>query len=104
MSSTKSLRDRPLLIELEGIDGAGKTSAHKTLSDLLTANGIKHIGTREAGNPNIPLCVQLRKMALHDLAIEDHEARECVFAAKRILNRKWYRSLDPTIVVVSDRG
>lgn len=95
---------RPLLLEIEGIDGAGKTSALATLSELLNKSGIKHELTKEAGNTNIPLCVQLRKMALHDLAIEDHEARECLFAAQRILNYTWYKSLDPELMVVSDRG
>lgn len=109
MSSTSTptktcQRNQPLLFQVEGVDGAGKTSVTVTLSDLLTKSGIKHQLTREAGNLNIPICVQLRKMALHDLAIEDHEARECLFAAMWILNNKWYQSLDPAMVVVSDRG
>ena len=44
---------KPLFLTLEGIDGSGKTTQSKYLSNILTDRGISNIYTREPGGPGV---------------------------------------------------
>ncbi len=74
------------------------------LDELLSQKKIEHVLTREAGNKNVAVCGQLREIALNPKYNLGPEAMECLFAAQRFENFKWYKSLDPKTMVVSDRG
>ena len=59
------------IIEVEGTDGAGKTTALKYLIEKLRASGKTVLETREVGSPLIPVCVKLREIVLAPEAVED---------------------------------
>jgi dTMP kinase len=93
------------IIEFEGIDGSGKTTAFEYFAKVLESKGLKVLRTREVGNPHIPICVELRKLVLNPEIQMDGRAMECVFAAMRIENQKFYNSVASKYdVIVSDRG
>lgn len=95
-------------IEFEGTDGAGKTTGLKYFINKARNLGYKAIETREVGNPNIPVCLQLRELALSPGSNLSGESMEFIFSAMRIENEKWLNnlknSLNPPDFVVSDRG
>jgi dTMP kinase len=70
---------RGKFITLEGIDGAGKSSALPVLKRLLDARGISYQMTREPGGT--PLSEKLREIVLNDKMAADTEAL-LVFAAR----------------------
>lgn len=93
------------VIEFEGIDGSGKTTAYNYLIGQLRAQGKRVLDTREVGNPHIPLCVALRKIVLDPASKMDGTAMEFVFAAMRIENQRFYEGVkDQYDFIVSDRG
>jgi dTMP kinase len=93
------------VIELEGIDGSGKTTAYNYLIETLRAQGKKVLATREVGNPNIPVCAALRKIVLDPESKMDGMSMEFVFAAMRIENQRLYRAVENEYdFIVSDRG
>jgi len=93
------------VIEVEGTDGAGKTTALKYLIAQLRAAGKTVLETREVGNPNLPICVKLREIVLDPASNLSGEAMEFIFAAMRIENQKFYKEVgDQYDFIVSDRG
>lgn len=94
-----------LKIEVEGTDGAGKTTALKYMIEQLQKRGTKVLETREVGNPHIPVCVKLRQTVLDPESNLSGEAMELVFSAMRFENDKFFRNVAKDYdVVVSDRG
>lgn len=95
-----------LKIEIEGIDGSGKTTGFNFLVKYLKSLGLNVISTREVGNPNVPACVGLREFVLNQDNKLSGEAMELIFVAMRFENEKWLQSLpkDFPPIVVSDRG
>lgn len=92
-------------IEIEGTDGAGKTTGLKYLIEKLKEKNLSVIETREVGNPHIPICIKLRETVLAPESNLSGEAMELIFSAMRLENDKWFNSLKGTTdVVVSDRG
>ena len=93
------------VIEFEGIDGSGKTTAMEYFANALEAKGLKVLRTREVGSPHVPVCVELRKLVLNPETKMDGRAMEFVFAAMRIENQRFYESVkDQYDVIISDRG
>lgn len=99
---------KTLKIEFEGTDGAGKTTALKYFIDQARAKGLTVVETREVGNPNIPACVEMRKVVLNPDSKLTGAGMELLFSAMRIENEKWYTDLvnsdQAPDLVVSDRG
>jgi dTMP kinase len=96
-----------LKIEIEGVDGCGKTTALKYLIERAKKRKLKVVETREVGNPHIPICVKLREIVLDPKSGLSGEAMELVFSAMRIENDRWLKELQKTEspdLVVSDRG
>lgn len=92
-------------IEVEGTDGAGKTTGLKYLIEQLQANGQHVTETREVGSPLIPVCVDMRKTVLDPESGLSGAEMEIVFAAMRVLNQAHYRKIEnKTDFIVSDRG
>lgn len=93
------------IIEVEGTDGAGKTTALKYLIERLRAAGKTVLETREVGSPLIPTCVKLREIVLSPESDLSGEAMEFIFAAMRIENQKFYNKVkDQYDFIISDRG
>lgn len=93
------------VIEFEGIDGSGKTTAYTYFIEHLRGKGYKVLDTREVGSPHIPVCVALRKLILDPAAKMDGKSMEFCFAAMRVENQKFYESVkDNFDFIVSDRG
>lgn len=93
------------VIEVEGTDGAGKTTALKYLIERLRAAGKTVLETREVGAPMIPVCVKLRELVLDPASNLSGEAMEFIFAAMRLENQKYYKTVaDQYDFIVSDRG
>jgi dTMP kinase len=93
------------LLEFEGIDGSGKTTAMKYFVEKLKSRGYKVLDTREVGCPHIPVCVSLRETILNPAHHMDGMAMEFVFGAMRIENQRFYESVkDEYDFIVSDRG
>jgi len=95
-------------LEIEGTDGAGKTTGLKYLIAQAKARGLSVVETREVGNPHIPACVKLRELVLDPKSNLTGEAMEAIFAAMRFENDAWLDKLaksdDVPDLVVSDRG
>lgn len=92
-------------IEIEGTDGAGKTTGLKYLIEKLQNAGKTVVETREVGNPHIQSCVKLRELVLDPNSNLSGEAMEMIFSAMRFENEKWIKNLSPkNDFVVSDRG
>lgn len=94
----------PILIEIEGIDGSGKTSAMESMSLALKKDKIPHILTKEAGNPHLPVCSMMRDLALNPKYNLKPEAMECLFTAMRFANYEWLNTKGDEEIVISDRG
>lgn len=93
------------VIEFEGIDGSGKTTAYTFFCDQLEAKGYKVLRTREVGSPHIPVCAALRKLILNPETKMNGAAMEFIFAAMRIENQDFYRKVSGEYdFIVSDRG
>lgn len=93
------------VIEFEGCDGSGKTTAFTYTCNQLKETGAKVLETREVGNPHIPVCIELRKLVLDPKSKLDGKSMEFIFAAMRIENQKFYESVKNDYdFIVSDRG
>lgn len=93
------------VIEFEGTDGAGKTTALKYFIAQLRAAGKTVLETREVGNPNVPVCVTLREVVLSPDSGLSGAGMEVVFCAMRMLNQVFYRRVQADYdYIVSDRG
>lgn len=93
------------MIEFSGADGVGKTTAFTYLCHQLETRGKKILRTREVGSPHIPICTKLRELILDPTQHLDGKTMECVFAAMRIENQRFYASVkDQYDYIVSDRG
>lgn len=94
--------------ELEGTDGAGKSTGLKYLDEKLTSRGFKVLQTREVGNPHVPICTRLRELVLAPDSGLSGEAMELIFSAMRLENDRWLQELEKSEnkpnVVLSDRG
>ena len=82
-----------LKIEVEGTDGAGKTTALKYLLDKLQQNNKRVLETRDVGCPHIPACVKLREIVLDPNSNLSGETMEFIFAGMRLENDKFYKSV-----------
>jgi dTMP kinase len=92
-------------IEIEGTDGAGKTTGLKYLLEKLQQADQKVLETRDVGNPHIPVCVELRKLVLDPKSNLCGESMEFIFAAMRLENDKFYKKVgDDYDFILSDRG
>ena len=92
-------------IEVEGTDGAGKTTALKYMIDQLRARGSQVLETREVGNPHIPACVQMREFVLSPESDIDGASMEVVFASMRVMNQAFEKKVAKDYdYIVSDRG
>lgn len=93
------------LIEVEGLDGAGKTTALKYLINQLKSKGCRVLETREVGSKHIDICVKLREIVLNPEYTLSSESMEFIFAAMRLESHKFYQSVkDQYDFIVSDRG
>jgi dTMP kinase len=93
------------VIEVEGTDGAGKTTGLTYLIKKLQSLNKNVLETREVGSPLIPACVELRKIVLNPESNMPGTAMEMVFAAMRILNQDLYSKVGNNYdYIVSDRG
>lgn len=93
------------VVELSGADGSGKTTGLKYLSEKLTSLGYRVLTTREVGAQMIPVAVQLREFVLNPNNNLDGRSQEIIFAAMRILNQHYYKSIaDQYDFILSDRG
>lgn len=96
---------KALRIEVEGGDGAGKTTGLKYLISELSKKDKKIIETREVGSPLIPVCVQMREAVLSPTSGLTGAEMEIVFAAMRVLNQAYYRKVENEVdFIISDRG
>lgn len=94
-----------IVIEVESIDGAGKTTVHSYIIKKLREKGKRVLDTREVGNPHLPVCVELRKLVLNPTSKLDGKSMEFIFAAMRIENQKFYETVKNDYdYIVSDRG
>jgi dTMP kinase len=93
------------VIEVEGTDGAGKTTGLKYLVEQLRSKGYKVLETREVGSPLIPVCIQMRETVLSPDSGLNGSQMEVVFAAMRVLNQAYYRKISSEYdFIISDRG
>ncbi len=53
-----------MFISFEGIDGSGKSTQVKLLSNWMSKRAIKHIVTKEPGSPFIDECLKMRSLLL----------------------------------------
>lgn len=98
-------RNKMIKVEVEGTDGAGKTTALKYLIQQLTRKGQKVLETREVGSPLIPVNVKLREVVLDPNSDMSGEAMEMVFAAMRFENDRHYKKVGKKYdMIISDRG
>lgn len=92
-------------LEIEGTDGAGKTTALKYILDQLQKAEQRVLETREVGSKLIPTCLKLREVVLDPESNLSGEAMELIFSAMRIENERYYQSVaDDYDFIVSDRG
>jgi dTMP kinase len=93
------------LIEFDGGDGSGKTTAYNRFCDQLEAKGFKVLRTHEIGNPHLQFAVEVRKILLDPKNDLDGRSMELMFAAMRIENHRLYDKVkDSYDFIVSDRG
>lgn len=94
-----------LKIEVEGTDGAGKTTALKYLLNKLQLKGKRVLETRDVGCPHIPACVKLREIVLNPDSNLCGETMEFIFAGMRLENDKYYKTVaEDYDFILSDRG
>lgn len=94
-----------LKIEVEGTDGAGKTTALKYMIEQLQKRGSSVLETREVGSPLIPINVKLRELVLSPESKLSGEAMELIFSAMRFENDRLYKAVGQDYdFIVSDRG
>lgn len=55
---------KSLFISMEGIDGSGKTSSIKMLSDWMKERGLPFVLTKEPGTQHVQECAKIRKLLL----------------------------------------
>lgn len=93
------------IIELEGIDGSGKTTGFNYLHGLFRAKGRRVLATREVGSPVVPYCQEARRVVLNPDYNLDGRTMELIFASMRIENLRAYKHLgDEYDIILSDRG
>lgn len=94
-----------LKVDIEGTDGAGKTTALNYLQKRLVEQGHSVLPTREVGSKLIPTCVKLREIVLSPDSNMSGKSMELVFAAMRLENDRLYESVrDKHDFILSDRG
>lgn len=93
------------LVDIEGLDGSGKTTAIKTLCSALREMGFRVLETREVGSQHVPFASKLREIVLDPANKLDGTTMELLFAAMRIESQKEYSKLSSEYdFIVSDRG
>lgn len=96
---------KALKVEIEGTDGAGKTTALKYLIEQLKLKNKKVLETREVGSPLVPINIKLRELVLSPESNLSGEAMELIFSAMRFENDKLYNKVSSGYdFIVSDRG
>ncbi len=100
MMNTKAIR-----VDFCGADGSGKTTSLKYFIEQLRFKGLRVLETREVGNPHVQACVKLREFVLNPENNLSGAAMEFIFAAMRIENEKFYKSVEGEYdYIISDRG
>lgn len=97
-------QERGKYIQVEGMDGCGKSTVITALSEYLTSVGIEHIVVQEPGST--PLGTELRNIVKDaDYPIDDI-AEAMLFAAAR--RQVWVSTVKPAlergVTVLTDRG
>ncbi len=80
-----------MFIVFEGIDGTGKSTQAKLLSDWLTQKGIKHILTREPGG--CPSAEDIRKLVLEKCFLPATDLLLMIAAR----NEHWHNTIKPAL-------
>lgn len=92
-------------IVVEGIEGAGKSTAIKIIEDVLNQNKISYIKTREPGGT--PLAESLRdivKSASHEETLTEETELLLMYASRsQLLNNRIYPALESGTWVIGDR-
>ena len=97
-------KDKAQFITLEGVEGAGKSTQKDALCQLLDANGIAYIETREPGGT--PYAEDIRALLLHgsDEVPQAKTELLLLFAARaQHLEKKILPALERDVWVVCDR-
>lgn len=93
---------KPKFITLEGSEGAGKSSAMKTITDTLDGWGVSYITTREPGGE--PNAEKMRDILLHSEHLDGQTELLLMFASR---NEHVVKVIRPALAagqwVVSDR-
>ncbi len=93
------------LIQISGIDGVGKSTALRHLTETLKVKGYRVLETREVGNPHDPTMLELRKIVLEAKPRLDGKVMEYIFAAMGVANALYYNNVRQQYdYIVSDRG
>jgi dTMP kinase len=93
------------MIDFEGIDGVGKTSALKYVVAKLREQNFRVLETREVGNPHLPVAVKLREIVLNPESGLDGIAMEFIFSAMRAINRPFFeKEANNYDFLINDRG
>jgi len=80
----------PLVIEVEGVDGVGKTTAFKYIKEKL-AEKFLLTTFRENGNELVPECLKLRQIVLDPESNLSNTAMEMLFSAMRVENKAYLK-------------
>ncbi len=99
-----STLQKGLFITVEGIEGAGKSTAIKSLTEALDKTATKHIVTREPGGT--PLAEDIRNLLLtprQETVTDESELLMMYAARSQLINNVIIPSLNKGIHVVSDR-
>jgi dTMP kinase len=90
-----------IFVSVEGVDGAGKSSAIRTVGNFFRRNGLDVVETREPGGT--PLGEQLRNLLIHQQMDLETEALLMFASRREHLARVIRPALERGQVVVSDR-
>ena len=92
-------------VEIEGIDGCGKTTLLNNIAKVFTHEGLRVALTREVGNTHDQAAVELRKIILNPLSKMEGKEMELVFASMRLMNQRWLKENENNFdMCLNDRG
>lgn len=89
-------------VTLEGIDGAGKTTQVKLVSDILTARGYQVVSFREPGSTDVGN--EIRKLLFNkEYNLDNYTELFLFLAARTELITKIIKNIEPGTIVIGDR-